>query len=107
LWEQRIRSIHHPCINPAYRITGQPGKWKLSRAVKDQYAKTVSRLDKVCIPDSGVVIARSPDTAGLIELQRTDPAQFAQLARSLLVLDLPEKFMPQSHMSPSRTNFLG
>jgi hypothetical protein len=42
------------------------------------------------------VTARSVDTQGLIELQRLDPAQFEALAKSLIILDLPEHFMKQN-----------
>jgi SAM-dependent methyltransferase/uncharacterized protein YbaR (Trm112 family) len=99
LWEQRIFSFRHPSINPAYRIAGQPGDWKLTRRASDRYAKTFTQIDKICLPDTCRVAAPSVDAAGLVKLQRTDSAQFAQLARSLLVLDLPERFMPQSWVS--------
>jgi SAM-dependent methyltransferase len=93
LWDQRIRSVRYPCINPAYRIAGQSGNWELTRRAGDQYAKTFTWLDKVCLPTTCRVAARSLDTDGLRELQRTDAVQFEQLARTLVVLDLPERFM--------------
>lgn len=96
LWEQRMRSICHPCINPAYRITGRAGEWELRRQAGDFYVQRVSETDKVCLPDTCTVSARSVDSLGLIELQRTDPSQFTRLVRSLVVLDLPERFMKQS-----------
>jgi hypothetical protein len=98
LWEQRMHSIRHPCVNPVYRIIGQPGRWELKHRAAERYAKTVTGTDKVCIPDTCRVTAGSLDAAGLIELQRTDPNQFAQLARSLVVLDLPERFAPESQV---------
>jgi hypothetical protein len=104
LWNQRIRSFRHPRINPAYRITGPPGNWELTREVQDRYAKPISQLDQVCLPDTCRVIAPSVDSAGLHELRRSDPAQFAQLAKSLVVLDLPEHFFAQGARSRTRTN---
>ncbi len=96
LWDQRVRSFRHPRINPLYRIAGQPRNWHLTRRVTDRYAKTMSRLDKICIPDACRVTARSTDVAGLLELQRSDPEQFTDLARSLIVLDLPDRFMDRN-----------
>jgi ubiquinone/menaquinone biosynthesis C-methylase UbiE/uncharacterized protein YbaR (Trm112 family) len=106
LWEQRIRSIRHPCINPAYSIAGQPGNWELTRRAKDRYARTITGIDRICIPETCKVTARSIDPAGLIEFQRTDPSQFAQLARSLVVLDLPERFVPESRVSQHGNDLL-
>jgi len=105
LWEQRMRSICHPCINPAYRVTGRPGNWELKCQMGDFYAQTVTGIDKVCLPDTCRVIARSVDTTGLVELQRADSSQFARLVKSLVILDLPERFMKQSHR-PERGNDL-
>jgi hypothetical protein len=93
LWDQRIRSIRHPRVNPAYRVVGQPGNWELSRRAPDRYAKTLTQVDKVCLPDNCRVAARSIDVAGLVEMRESDPRQFAQLARSLLILDVPDRFM--------------
>jgi len=103
LWDQRIRSIRHPCVNPAYSITGRPGNWELRRRVEERFAKTISGAGKTCIPETSRVSARATDAAGLVELQRTDPGQFTQLAKSLVVLDLPERFIPQSQV-PQRGN---
>jgi SAM-dependent methyltransferase len=94
LWDQRIRGFRYPRINPAYRIAGQPGDWKLTRQVKDRYAKTMTHLDQSCHPETCNLTARWLDADGLIEFKRTDPSQFAKLARSLVILDLPERFMP-------------
>jgi hypothetical protein len=96
LWEQRLASIRHPCINPVYLITREPGSWNLRRQVEDRYAQKVTGIDCVCLPDTLRVTARSIDTRGLVELQRTDPSQFVRLVRSLVVLDLPDRFLKQS-----------
>ena len=95
LWERRILSICHPCVNPAYRILGQPGNWELKRQAGDYYLKTIIGTDKACLPDSCRVTARSVDTLGLVELQRTDSSQFDRLVKSLVILDLPESFVKQ------------
>ena len=42
LWDQRIRSFRHPCINPAYRIAGQPGDWQLTRRAKRSIRQDVN-----------------------------------------------------------------
>jgi len=97
LWDHRIRSFRHPCINPAYRLAGQPGNWELTRRMSDRYVKTFTHLDKICLPDTYRVATRSVDTAGLVELQQSDLAQFKRLAKALLVHDLPERFIAQSH----------
>ena len=94
LWDQRIHSFRNPRINPAYQVTGQPGEWTLARHASERYFKTVSSSERVCLPDSCKVRARSLDASGLAELQRCDRSQFAELARALVVLDLPERFMP-------------
>jgi SAM-dependent methyltransferase len=93
LWDQRIRSFRNPRINPIYRVTGRPGKWELTRCAKDEYVEPITQFGKICLPDTWKVTARSVDADGLLELQRTDPSQFEQLARSLVVLDLPERFI--------------
>lgn len=99
LWDRRICHFRHPCINPVYRIAGQRGNWELTRRVDDRYAKALKHADKICLPQVGKVAARSVDTAGLVELQQTDPGQFTQLAMSLLVLDFPERFAIQHQLS--------
>jgi SAM-dependent methyltransferase len=99
LWNQRIRSFRHPRINPVYRIAGQPRHWELTRRARDRYAETMTHGDMICIPDTCRVSARSVDATGLVELQRTDVAGLALLARSLIVLDLPERFMGRSQVS--------
>jgi SAM-dependent methyltransferase len=96
LWDQRIRSFRHPCINPAYRIAGAPGNWELTRRASDRYAKTLTHLDQSFLPNTCRVVACSVDTPALVELQRTDPSQFTRLVKSLVVVDLPERFMKQS-----------
>jgi SAM-dependent methyltransferase len=93
LWDHRIRSIRHPCINPAYRITGEPGRWDLTRRVEERFAKSISEAGKTCIPEAFSINARAIDTAGLLELRRINPVQFARLAKGLVVLDLPERFI--------------
>jgi len=98
LWDQRIRSIRFPCINPAYRITGRSGDWQLTRQASDRYGKTFTQLNKTCLPESYKMATHSVDATSLVELQRTDPAQFVELARSLLVLDLPDRFMVESQL---------
>jgi SAM-dependent methyltransferase len=100
LWDERMRSIRHPRINPAYRIAGGPGKWELILRAKERYARTITGTDGVCIPQTCRVTARSLDTGGLLEFQRTDPRQFGRLARALAVLDLPERFIAESQVSP-------
>jgi SAM-dependent methyltransferase len=95
LWDERIRSIRHPYINPVYDMAGQPGDWELKRRAKDRYAKTLAGKEKICIPESCRVTTKSIHPAGLVEMQRTNPREFAELARSLVILDLPERFMVQ------------
>jgi SAM-dependent methyltransferase len=99
LWDERMRSIRHPCINPAYSISGRSGDWELKRRAKDRYAKTIADNDRTCIPDTCRISACSLDTAGLIAFQQSNPRQFAQLARALVVLDLPERFSAEGEMS--------
>jgi SAM-dependent methyltransferase len=96
LWDRQIRTIRHPLVNPAYRITGRPGNWELKRWSQDRYAQTMTRMDRICLPDTCKVTAPSLDSTGLVEFQRNDPSRFAQLVKSLVVLDLPERFMDQS-----------
>jgi SAM-dependent methyltransferase len=103
LWDQRIRSFRHLRINPAYRIAGQPGNWELTRRVQDRYARTMTQLDQICLPHTCNLTARWLDAEGLVEIQRTDPSQFVQLAKSLVILDLPERFMAQTARSRGRT----
>jgi SAM-dependent methyltransferase len=93
LWEQRLRTFRHPLINPAYRICGQPGSWQVARRARDRYAKTMSQPGNTCIPEVCTVPASSTDAAGLSELHRSDPENFGRLARSLVVLDLPDHFV--------------
>jgi SAM-dependent methyltransferase len=93
LWEHRIGSFRHPLINPAYRVCGQPGNWQVTRRARDRYAKTMSQTGDTCIPEVCTISASSTDTAGLSELHRSDPEQFYRLARSLVVIDLPDRFI--------------
>jgi SAM-dependent methyltransferase len=95
LWAQRIRSMRHPCINPVYRIAGRSGEWNLRRQAGDYYVQAVTGEANVCLPDTCRIAVPSLDVAGLLELQRTDRAEFERLARSLVILDLPERFIKQ------------
>ena len=106
LWTTRIRSFCNPSINPAYHITGQSGHWELMRQAGDYYVDTVTGADKTCLPDRYRVTARSVDTMGLVDLQQNDASQFEQLARSLVVLDLPERFMKQAQTVNRRSDLL-
>jgi SAM-dependent methyltransferase len=106
LWDRRIRSIRHPCINPAYRVTGRPGDWELRRHAGEFYAQAVTGTDKVCLPETCRVTASSLKTQGLVELQQVDPNQFARLVKSSVILDLPERFMKKSRELPRANEFL-
>jgi hypothetical protein len=96
LWEERIRAFRHPSVNPVYRITGQSGKWELKRNAGPYYVKSIASDDQVCLPETCAVTARSVDPIGLAELQRADASEFARLVRSLVIIDLPQRFMQQS-----------
>jgi SAM-dependent methyltransferase len=95
LWDRRVAGCRHPRINPAYQISGGPGNWELTRRVNEPYATTFTEFDEICLPGTYRVSAPSLDARGLLNLRQTDARQFARLARSLLVLDLPEGFISE------------
>jgi SAM-dependent methyltransferase/uncharacterized protein YbaR (Trm112 family) len=91
LWKQRISSMQRPLINPVYQISGRPGGWQLKRRTNGSFAKTLSGGSKACVPET-LRMEWPIDAEGLANLKETDPLVFGELARSLVVLDLPDRF---------------
>lgn len=96
LWPQRLATFRNPSINPAYRVTGEPGNWRVRSRAGDYYRKTITDGEKICLPDTWRVTTRSLETLDLIAFHRTDPGEFTRLARLLIILDLPERFWRRS-----------
>lgn len=92
LWERQIDSVRHPVINPIYQADRQGDEWVLRRRVLSNSAKP-NGLNGSCLPESVRVKAPSLSPQGLLGFKTANPAEYAQLAKDLVLIDVPERYL--------------
>lgn len=92
LWAQRLSHMVNPSINPAYEVDKRAHSWIWRRKVNGSFARTVEEPGMACLPDKYEIKVQSSDIANLADLKLRHPALFAQLAKAMLVVDLPSQF---------------
>jgi SAM-dependent methyltransferase len=93
LWENYIKCMKNPTVNPIYRIHDDNGEWHLKRDVSDFYAKTVECNGVEYIPDEIKLKLPSLDRDALRTMMIDDNAVFCELVRKFVVIDVPDQFL--------------
>jgi hypothetical protein len=81
----------NPAINPLYRVDGHAGKWILKKEAPDSTGRFSSAGDTY-LPDTLSVELPSLDSKALLDLKKLNPQAFEDLARKLILVDVPERF---------------
>jgi SAM-dependent methyltransferase len=94
LLENYINSMDRPQFNPAYNLVERHGTVVLGNAIGAPYVVERKIEDFVLLPKTWTINGSFPGPSGLPEnLQHLTKEQLRELARRLLVLDLPEGWL--------------
>gem|GEM_PF-1529438 len=92
LWKLHTERMLNPILNPAYQVSGQPGRWILEKGVPDSYLGKVSSGRDTYLPNQQSLSLTSLDASAILALKASDPATFSELARKFIIVDVPERF---------------
>lgn len=91
LWEHRLSRLRTPALNPIYQVERTPDGARLSRRKLVNAVPELPRTD--LLPDSVMLETGAVSREGLARLARAQPRLYAELARRLVVIDAPARFI--------------
>jgi len=92
LWKKHAECMLNPVANPIYQISGHHGQWHFKKQLGDsERAKLAPRSDTY-LPETASVAAPSLDRQAILTLKMSKPTAFGELARQLVLIDVPERF---------------